>query len=116
MKRNNDRRNARPGSDRGRPSNDRNRPQGDRPRQDRPQSSRPQASRPQGPRPPGPRRENAPRTPELRAADRELQREDPRAEIAASLVEGIPAPFEILFGMNPVREALLANRRKFRRL
>ena len=47
--------------------------------------------------------------------DREAER-DEREAIAAKLTEGIPAPFEIVYGMNPVREALLAARRKFRRL
>lgn len=89
-----------------------------------PSGNRPGADRPAnpGPRPAGPRRENAPRDYDLRKADRTMRedrgddREDPRASLAAPLIEGIPAPFEVLFGMNPIREALLAGRRKFRRI
>jgi 23S rRNA (guanosine2251-2'-O)-methyltransferase len=36
--------------------------------------------------------------------------------MARRMLEGIPAPYEVLYGMNPVREALIAGRRKFRRL
>ena len=35
---------------------------------------------------------------------------------ASPYFDGIPAPFEVIFGMNPVREALVAGRRKFRRM
>lgn len=52
-----------------------------------------------------------------RGRDRDREREREGGEdLAGRLTEGIPAPFEVLYGMNPVREALAAGRRKFRRL
>ncbi len=36
--------------------------------------------------------------------------------MAKRMLEGVPAPYEVLYGVNPVREALVASRRKFRRL
>lgn len=76
--------------------------------------------------PAGPRREDrgpAPRRDDRYAAPAPAPRREERGErFDASAVDtspffdGIAPPFEVIFGMNPVREALLAGRRKFRRL
>lgn len=42
--------------------------------------------------------------------------QDSRDALTAPLLADIPTPYEVLHGMNPVREALLAGRRKVRRL
>src|SRR5207249_3496926 len=43
------------------------------------------------------------------------ERDDPRRALSAPLLEGIPAPFDVLYGVNAVREAMLAGRRKLRK-
>lgn len=116
----------------GRPSNDRAQ-RGDRvapapARGDRP--SRAEAAG-RGPRREerAPREDRAPRSFDRggdRGADRGPRRDDrgPRRDEPhggerldlSPHFDGIPPPFEIVFGMNPVREALLAGRRKYRRL
>jgi len=62
---------------------------------------------------PPPRRGPPPR----RRDDRRPHTDAPsREELTARLLEGVPPPFEVLYGVNPVREALRAGRRKARRL
>src|SRR5688500_9364604 len=61
--------------------------------------------------PPPPREPREPREERPRP-----ERLDPREETAKRLLDGIAAPFEVLYGMNPVRESLLAGRRKARRI